>query len=62
MNNTNNSFNLESATEQTDQTEIPSTRSDAKKPFVEPVVSTPIDVLEATSFFLQQSSTDTSDL
>ena len=62
MNNTNNPFNLESVTEQTEQPETPSPRSDSKKPFVEPIVSTPIDVLEATSFFLQQSSTDTSDL
>jgi hypothetical protein len=62
LNNTNNPFNLESATEQADQPETPSPRSESKKPFIEPIVSTPIDVLEATSFFLQQSSTDTSDL
>jgi hypothetical protein len=62
LNNTNNPFNLESATEQADQPQTLSPRSESKKPFVEPVVSTPIDVLEATAFFQQQSSTDTSDL
>ena len=29
-----------------------------KKEFVEPVVSVPIDVLEATSFFLMQTTLD----
>ena len=31
-----------------------------KKEFVEPVVSVPIDVLEATSFFMMQTTLDTS--
>jgi hypothetical protein len=30
-----------------------------KKEFVEPVVSVPIDVLEATSFFMMQTTLDT---
>jgi hypothetical protein len=34
----------------------------AKKQFVEPVVSVPVDVLEATSFFFQATTIDTSDV
>lgn len=36
-------------------------RAAAKKPFVEPAVSVPVDVLEATSFFQVDSTIDTSD-
>ena len=34
----------------------------SKKQFVEPVVSVPVDVLEATSFFQGASTIDTSDV
>ena len=32
-----------------------------KKPFVEPAVSVPVDVLEATSFFQLESTVETSE-
>lgn len=34
----------------------------SKKPFVEPAVSVPVDVLEATSFFQGETTIDTSDV
>ncbi len=33
-----------------------------KKPFVEPVISVPVDVLEATSFFQAAQTVDTGDI
>lgn len=46
--------------EQFETTERASQTFDAKKPFVEPVISVPADVLEATAFF-QVPTFDTSD-
>jgi len=37
--------------EQVSESEIKTSQPDAKTPFVEPTVSTPEDVLEATTFF-----------
>ena len=37
--------------EQVSESEIKTSQPDAKAPFVEPTVSTPEDVLEATTFF-----------
>ena len=33
-----------------------------RKPFVEPAVSVPLDVLETTNFFFQDTTIDTSDV
>ena len=53
--NKQNSHVSEQVNEQNEQTESPSV---AKMPFVEPIVSTPEDVLEATTFF-QAPTVDT---
>ena len=37
--------------EQVSESEIKTSQPDAKTPFIEPTVSTPEDVLEATTFF-----------
>jgi len=37
--------------EQVNESEIKTSQPDARTPFVEPTVSTPEDVLEATTFF-----------
>lgn len=37
--------------EQVSESEVKTSQPDAKVPFVEPTVSTPEDVLEATTFF-----------
>lgn len=60
MNNQNNPL-AEIAIEKLEQTEsLPQTADNHKKPFIEPVVSVPVDVLEATTFF-QIPTLDTSD-
>lgn len=61
MDNQKNHPLNESLAEHLEQTEkaFPSQET-AKKPFVEPVVSVPVDVLEATTFF-QIPTLDTSD-
>jgi len=43
-----------------DETPDPTVRP-AKKPFVEPEISLPLEVLEATQFFLQTSGADAAD-
>jgi hypothetical protein len=48
----NEILNEEKAGLQTEGTEV----SDRKKPFVEPAISVPVDVLEATTFFQAASS------
>ncbi|MDQ1557664.1 MAG: hypothetical protein QOD32_724 [Pyrinomonadaceae bacterium] len=50
--NTNNSNTVNEQLEQVERGEsaLPQPAQD-KKPFVEPVVSVPVDVLEATAFF-----------
>lgn len=52
--------NENSSNKQLETTEGVSQVSDLKKPFVEPVISVPADVLEATAFF-QVPTLDTSD-
>lgn len=46
--------------EQLEQTEQALSVEETRKPFIEPVVSVPVDVLEATTFF-QIPTLDTSD-
>ncbi|HEV2765289.1 MAG TPA: hypothetical protein VGV38_20060 [Pyrinomonadaceae bacterium] len=58
MNELNN--RPESPAEQSEPNSENLTRN--KKPFVEPAVSVPVDVLEATSFFFQDTTIDTSDV
>ena len=62
MNEMNNRPTLESVSEQLEQRESALPVETGKKQFVEPVVSVPVDVLEATSFFQVASSLDTSDV
>jgi hypothetical protein len=57
----NNPVN-EQAAEQIERRESISSSTGAKKQFVEPVVSVPVDVLEATAFFQTQTTLDTSDV
>jgi hypothetical protein len=52
----------ESAAEQVERRENVPSSPGVKKQFVEPVVSVPVDVLEATSFFFQATTIDTSDV
>ena len=59
--NTQNSNPASEQLEQLERTEEAVTQpSPDKKPFVEPVVSVPVDVLEATSFFQGPTVTVTS--
>ncbi|HYX43109.1 MAG TPA: hypothetical protein VE821_15495 [Pyrinomonadaceae bacterium] len=51
MNTQNNRQLNEQYTEQVERSEQPLTPSKEKKQFVEPTVSVPVDVLEATTFF-----------
>jgi hypothetical protein len=52
-----NSFSLqESAVTQTDVAEKTDAILTAKKQFIEPEISTPVDVLEATTFFQAATS------
>lgn len=62
MNSLNNHSFDGISNEQLEQAEAALPRAEAKKPFVEPVVSVPIDVLEATSFFQNFSSGDSGDV
>ncbi|HYO63147.1 MAG TPA: hypothetical protein VER08_05765 [Pyrinomonadaceae bacterium] len=49
--------------EQVEQKEVTATPAVARKPFVEPTVSVPVDVLQATAFFQAADTTiDTSDV
>jgi hypothetical protein len=48
---------------QTDQTELKvSIGAEAKKPFVEPEISEPVDVIESTSFFIVGSTGNPADV
>ena len=51
MNTQNNRQLNEQYTEPVERSEQPLTPSKEKKQFVEPTVSVPVDVLEATTFF-----------
>ena len=53
MNTQNTNPVSEQLTEQTERSEQPLISKAEKKQFVEPVVSVPVDVLEATTFFQQ---------
>ena len=53
MNSQRNNPVCEQTAEQSEQLDNLTTPAQKKKPFVEPVVSAPVDVLEATSYFLQ---------
>jgi hypothetical protein len=48
----------EQSTNETADDAVPSPK---KKPFVEPEISLPLEVLEATQFFLQTSGADAAD-
>lgn len=48
--------------EQLERYEESAPAAPARKPFVEPAVSVPVDVLEATSFFQVDTTIDTSDV
>lgn len=48
--------------EQAERSEEAQPQQPARKEFVEPVVSVPIDVLETTSFFQTVTTVDTSDV
>lgn len=62
MNNQNNHPLTEIAIEKLEQTEnLQQPADNHKKPFIEPAVSVPVDVLEATTFF-QIPTLDTSDV
>jgi hypothetical protein len=54
LNNQPNSSACEAVAEKVERSENNPHAPRQKKPFVEPVVSVPIDVLEATAYFLQQ--------
>jgi hypothetical protein len=52
LNKQNNHPLAEIAIEKLEQTEnMQSSTDNQKKPFIEPIVSVPVDVLEATTFF-----------
>jgi len=51
LNNQNSNPVTEQFTEQSERTEQTRTQPAEKKQFVEPAVSVPVDVLEATTFF-----------
>jgi hypothetical protein len=51
-----NSFSVQENPLQTDATANPAVTPIAKKKFIEPEISTPVDVLEATTFFQVTSS------
>ncbi len=53
MNNQQNNPVSEPPAEQNERRENVPSSPRTKKPFVEPVVSVPVDVLEATSYFMQ---------
>ncbi len=53
MNNQRNSPACEPSEEHPEPRETGATPARPKKQFVEPVVSAPVDVLEATAYFLQ---------
>lgn len=50
----------EASGEQVEQKEELFTVAPDKKPFVEPAVSVPLDVLETTSFYFQDTTIETS--
>jgi hypothetical protein len=54
LNNQPNNSSCEAVAEEVERSENNPHAPRLKKPFVEPVVSVPIDVLEATAYFLQQ--------
>ncbi|HEX5707930.1 MAG TPA: hypothetical protein VFX96_11575 [Pyrinomonadaceae bacterium] len=53
---------LSSAQLTQDETETPSALESTKKPFIEPAVSVPLDVLEATAFFQGSAALDIADV
>ncbi|MFL6227559.1 MAG: hypothetical protein ACJ741_02135 [Pyrinomonadaceae bacterium] len=62
MNKQQNSPAGEQATESVERPENLLPSPGTKKQFVEPIVSVPVDVLEATSFFQTATTIDTSDV
>jgi hypothetical protein len=59
LNNQQNNSVSEQPVEQNERREsVPPSSTRQKKQFVEPIVSVPIDVLEATSFFQTQTTLD----
>ena len=52
---------LSSAQTKQDEGATPQASESTKKPFVEPVVSVPLDVLEATAFFQGSAALDVAD-
>lgn len=52
----------ESLVEPAEQANDSLPQASVKKPFVEPAVSVPVDVLETTSFFQQDTTAETSDV
>jgi hypothetical protein len=62
LNNQPNNPVSEQPAEQNERRESAPASPREKKQFIEPVVSVPIDVLEATSFFQTQTTLDTSDV
>ncbi|MDT7604121.1 MAG: hypothetical protein QOF61_2118 [Acidobacteriota bacterium] len=62
MNKQQNNPVNEQAAEQVERRESVPSSPGSKKQFIEPVVSVPVDVLEATSFFQTQTTLDTSDV
>ena len=59
MNNQQNNPASERPTQTGEPRESVQSSPRQKKDFVEPAVSVPIDVLEATSFFMMQTTLDT---
>jgi hypothetical protein len=58
LNKQQNNPAVESQTQAIEPRESVQSSPRQKKEFVEPVVSVPVDVLEATSFFLMQTTLD----
>lgn len=58
MNKQQNNPAVERTTQAVEPRESVQSSPRQKKEFVEPVVSVPVDVLEATSFFLMQTTLD----
>lgn len=59
MNNQRNTPACEQPADQVEPGEATAPAAQQKRQFVEPVVSAPVDVLEATSYFLQTPTVQT---